>query len=123
MTPIEDFTKNELWVIEETLAERYTDKVETDQGEAELRLDPHATELVPCPVIFWVDSGYNFVVAKIGDRRYRAQFFLRVHQQFGTGIDEFSDISECVVTLLQVQSDHQAKRDAQAKAKAEAEQK
>ena len=117
MALIEDFSKSELWVIEETLKERYDHPIEIQQGEAELRLDPHSSELSPCPVIFWLENGYNFVVAKIGDRRYRAQFFLRVHQHFGTGIDEFSDISECVVTLLQVQADHQLKAETDAEAR------
>jgi len=49
-------------------------------------------------------------VFKTGDHNYRSQFYYRVHQMFGTGIEEYDDLSECVVTLLQVQADHTAER-------------
>jgi hypothetical protein len=52
------------------------------------------------------------VVVKTGDRRYRCQFFYRIHQMYGTGIEEYDDLTECVVTLLQVQADHHAREHA-----------
>jgi hypothetical protein len=30
---------------------------------------------------------------------------------YGTGVEEYDDLSECAVTLLQVQADHVASRD------------
>jgi hypothetical protein len=33
-----------------------------------------------------------------------------VRDQFGTGRNEYTDLGECVTTLLQVQADHAAKR-------------
>jgi hypothetical protein len=30
---------------------------------------------------------------------------------YGTGVEEYDDLSECVVTLLQVQADHAASTD------------
>ncbi|GAB4302135.1 MAG: hypothetical protein Kow0096_23450 [Thiohalomonadaceae bacterium] len=113
MNSIPDFTESELWTVRDTLKQRYGHDVEIDMGDAELRLDPHSSTLTPCPVLFWRDEhGTNFVVCKVGDRRYRGQFFYRVHQQFGTGIDEFDNLAECTVTLLQVQADHEAKQTA-----------
>lgn len=110
---IDDFGESELWTVQDTLRQRYGHDVEIDQADAELRLDPHSSTLTPCPVLFWRDDkGTNFVISKVGDRRYRGQFFYRVHQQFGTGIDEFDNLAECTVTLLQVQADHAAKQNA-----------
>lgn len=110
MTSIPDFTDSELWVVRDTLQQRYDRTVEPELGEAELRLDPDSTRMTPCPVLFWQERGANFVICKVGEGRYRAQFFYRVHQQFGTGIDEFDNLAECTVTLLQVQADHEARQ-------------
>ncbi|MBF0218288.1 MAG: hypothetical protein HQL49_01975 [Gammaproteobacteria bacterium] len=106
---IADFNKNELWIIQKTLEERYRRTVETQFADSELRLDPHATTLTLCPAIFWSDGSANFVVTKVGESRFRCQFFYRVHQQFGTGIETYDDLAECMVSLLQVQADYAAK--------------
>ncbi len=112
MNSVPDFTESELWTVHDTLLQRYGREVEIEQGDAELRLDPHSSTLTPCPILFWRAGSTSFVISKVGDRRYRAQFFYRVHQQFGTGIDEFDSLAECTVTLLQVQADHEAKQTA-----------
>jgi hypothetical protein len=109
MSPIADFTESELWIIHTTLAERYHEAVETRLADGELRLNPYSSELTPCPVAYWEKDGCHFVVFKTGDHSYRCQFYYRVHQMFGTGIEEYDDLSECMVTLLQVQADHAAR--------------
>ncbi len=38
----------------------------------------------------------------------RCQFFYRRRQMYGTGIPEYDDLAECVVSLLQVQADRHA---------------
>ncbi len=38
---------------------------------------------------------------------FRSQFFYSEAEQYGTGRDEYDDIGTCVLTLLQVQSDHE----------------
>ena len=108
MSQIADFSESELWVIRTTLAERYNETVQTQLADAELRLDPYSSELTSCPVAYWERDGCHFTVFKTGEHRYRCQFYYRIHQMFGTGIEEFDDLSECVVTLLQVQADHAA---------------
>ena len=108
MTSIPDFTDAELWTVQDTLKQRYHREMTVEAGDAELRLNPYSSTLTPCPLLYWTVDGTNFVVFKVGERRYRAQFFYRVHQQFGTGIDEFDNLAECIVTLLQVEADHAA---------------
>ena len=110
MSQTADFTESELWTIHTTLAERYKEAVETQLGDSELRLNPYSSELDTCPVVYWEKDGCHFVVFKTGDHSYRCQFYYRVHQNFGTGIEEFDDLSECMVTLLQVQADHTVQR-------------
>lgn len=111
MNSVPDFTDTELWVIRSTLKERYGEEVEVQLADAELRLDPLRPTLTSCPAAIWEGHGATFAVFKSGDQRYRAQFFFRVHQQYGTGIPEFDDIAECVTTLLQVQADHLSEND------------
>ena len=111
MNRIPDFTDSELWIVRSTLQERYGDHPpELQLAETELRLDLTRTELTLCPAAYWEHGKCHFVIAKTGDKRYRCQFFYRVHQQYGTGRDEYDDLSQCVVTLLQVQADHEAKQ-------------
>ncbi|HFD80546.1 MAG TPA: hypothetical protein ENK05_09185 [Gammaproteobacteria bacterium] len=107
MGEIPDFTESELWLINSTLEERYGAPCEIQLAESELRLDRGKTELTPCPTVYWEAGDCHFVIAKTGDRRYRCQFFYRIHQMYGTGVEEYDDLTECVVTLLQVQADHQ----------------
>jgi len=108
MYKVTPLTDAERWIVADTVKQRYGQPLDIEEAEVELRLDPHSSELTPCPALYWAHDGVNFIISKVGDRRYRAQFFYRVHRQFGTGIDEFDDLSECAVTLLQVQADHAA---------------
>jgi len=45
-------------------------------------------------------------VCKVATALYRCQFYYSETEQYGTGRDEYDDIGTCVLTLLQVQSDH-----------------
>ena len=106
---IPDFTDTELWVIRQAVAERFRKEVEIQQADAELRLDPGDRELTLCPVVYWRDGKAQFVIFKTGAQAYRNQFFYSVREQYGTGRPEYTDIGECVLTLLQVQADHAVK--------------
>jgi len=110
MADIPDITDSERWILRTALAERYGREVAIELGDAEIRLRPSDRGLSVCPVVYWRDDeGCNFVVMKTGDRKYRCQFFYRGYQQYGTGVPEYDDLSECVVSLLQVQADYTAK--------------
>ena len=105
---VPDITDTEKWVITTTLRERFGRELPFDIGDAEIRLSPSDRELTSCPVIHWQVDGCHFVIMKTGDRNYRCQFFYRVHRQFGTGVDEYDDLTECAVSLLQAQADQAA---------------
>ncbi|HUW97880.1 MAG TPA: hypothetical protein VMV40_03415 [Acidiferrobacter sp.] len=110
MTSIPDFTDTELWVARSAINERYGKAIATDLADSELRLDRESTVLTVCPTIFWTERGASFVVFKVGEGRYRCQFFYSAHEQYGTGREEYDDIGECIVHLLQLQADHEAER-------------
>jgi len=106
---IPDFTDTELWVIRQAVSERFRKEIDIQQADAELRLDPGDRELTLCPVVYWRDDKAQFVIFKTGVQAYRNQFFYSVREQYGTGRNEYTDIGECVMTLLQVQADHAVK--------------
>jgi hypothetical protein len=107
MKTIADFSSTERQLVAQTLLERYGRSVPLEEADAELALQPDSDELSVCPAIYWEERNAHFVIFKTGDARFRAQFFYSDAQQFGTGKEEFDNIGDCVVTLLQVQSDHE----------------
>ncbi|MES9992503.1 MAG: hypothetical protein ABW098_11150 [Candidatus Thiodiazotropha sp.] len=109
MPEVPDITDSELWIVETTLRERYGKKVGTQIADAEIRLTPSDRDLSSCPVVYWDQDGCNFIIFKTGSREYRCQFFYRGFQQYGTGVDEYNDLTECIVSLLQAQADHAAR--------------
>ncbi len=85
------------------------ESVELHLADVEFSPDA-ATEARECPAIFWQLRGCNFLVVKFGAERYRAEFFYSDMERFGVGIDEFSNIGECALTLLRIQADHESVR-------------
>ncbi len=108
MQEVPDISESETWVIRTTLIERYSEDMGLQFADSEIRLRPSDRELTACPVWYWEHRGCHFVIFKTGTRKYRSQFFYRAYQQYGTGVKEYNDIAECVVSLLQAQADHEA---------------
>ena len=111
MDRIPEFTNQELEVARAVLAERYACRVEPDLAESELRLDRYALDLVSWPTLDWNERGGHFGVFKTAPSRYRCQVFHRIREVFGTGLEEYDDLGDCILTLLRVQSDHERERD------------
>jgi hypothetical protein len=106
-SPITDFSDSDLQLLGQILFERYTRLVPIQSADAELQLDPQQETLTLCPSLYWEERGANFVVIKIGDNRFRCQFFYSDQEQFGTGREFYDNLGDCVVTMLQVQADHE----------------
>jgi hypothetical protein len=102
-----DFTDSELKLVNQSIMERYGRVVPVQVADAEVQLDPVDEKLTDCPTLYWEERGAHFVVIKIGDSRYTGQFFYSEATQFGTGKPMFDNLGDCVVTLLQVQADHE----------------
>ena len=108
MSTITDFTDTDVWTIESTLKERWGNDhgIELQFATTEIRVHPGDRDTTECPAVLWSYNGCNYVIFKIGLQQYRCQFFYRGYQQYGTGIPEYDDIGDCVISLLQVQADH-----------------
>ncbi len=107
---VPDFGNSELWVVRTTLRERYGQDIEPEGVEVEVRLNPQDRITTPCPGLFWERDDTRFILIKTGERRYRCQFWHRLYQQYGTGKHEYDDLTECIVSLLQTQADHESER-------------
>ncbi len=106
-SPIPDFTDAECRSVEALLERRYGQPVAVERADSELLLDPSHQEMTACPTLYWSSRGAQFVVFRVGEGRYRCQFFYGDADQYGTGRDEYPDLLQCVRTLLQVQADHE----------------
>lgn len=110
MSPVPDFTEAKQWAVETTLKERWPGKdLEIQLADVEIKMHPTDRELTVCPAIFWEVGSTSFVSIKVAERAYRSQFYYRGFQQYGTGKPEYDDITDCVVTMLQVHADKEAK--------------
>lgn len=107
---IPDFNSAERWVIESALKERYGHIVPIELADSDLKLDPDTPVLTACPTVFWSERGCNFLIFKIGEDRYRSQFFYSEDEHYGTGRAEYDELAECVGLLLQLQADHEKQR-------------
>jgi hypothetical protein len=110
MSQIADFTETELDVVRDALEHRLGHKLEPDLVDTELRLSPEARELTPCPALYWEIGACRFLLAKTGAASYRTLFFYGANEQYGTGIEEYSDLNDCVLTVLRLQADHESTR-------------
>ncbi len=111
MTDHSALTDSEQWIVRNSLDERWgKDIVTFDLVDVEVRLDPSDRELTDCPAFYWEQGDCHFVIMKTADRAYRCQFYYGNREQFGTSIPEYGDLSECVVSLLRVQADHESTR-------------
>jgi hypothetical protein len=104
---ITDFSDSDRQLVAQTLLERYNRLVPVQSADAELQLDPSSEALVTCPTLYWEERGAHFVVIKVGDNKFRCQFFYSDQEQFGTGKEFYDVLGDCVLTLLQVQADHE----------------
>lgn len=107
MNKIPDFTDAEQKLVSTLLLKRYAKLIPLQLADSELQLDASSGELTLCPTLYWNERGAHFVVCKVAADRYYGQFFYSETEQYGTGRTEYGDIENCVVTLLQVQSDHE----------------
>ncbi len=104
---IPDFTDAEQKLVSALLLKRYSKIVPIQLADSELKLDEASKRLTACPTIYWSERGAQFVVFKVAENRFRTQFFYSDAEQYGTGRLEYDDLEKCVMTLLQVQADHE----------------
>ncbi|MDH5572794.1 MAG: hypothetical protein OEY89_13595 [Gammaproteobacteria bacterium] len=113
MSSIPDFSEVELKLVKDTLKERFNEAIDPAIVDVELRIYPDDRELTECPALYWEHKDCNFILAKTADSEFYTQFFYGNREHFGTGRERYDDLHNCIVTLLQVQADHERSRNMQ----------
>ena len=110
MADFPDFTRADIKLVQTTLKERFGREADIQEVETEVRLSPADRELTVCPALFWTMEACAFVVSRTGRAAYRAMFYYSVKDRFGTGKEEYDNLGDCLITLLKVQEEEEAKR-------------
>lgn len=105
-----EFSESEYGLVMQALIERYGHIVPIEQVEVELALSGEGGPLTAVPAFYWSALGAEFIVCKVGDNRFRSQFFYSPTELFGTGREVWDDLGDCVLTLLRLQADHASTR-------------
>ena len=107
MSNILDFTEVEHKRVSGLLFEHYAKLIPIQLADSELQLGGVSEQLILCPTLYWNERGAHFILCKVAADRFWCQFFYSEAEQFDTGRDEYDNLENCVLTLLQVQSDHE----------------
>ena len=105
-----EFSRNDLALVATTLHERYGHEVAIEAVEVELAPEPDARTATPWPALYWQQRGAEFVVVKLGPDCFRPRFFYANGEQFGTGRDDYANLGDCLISVLQVQADDERRR-------------
>ncbi|MBI5329858.1 MAG: hypothetical protein HZB71_04520 [Betaproteobacteria bacterium] len=117
MSDFPDFSASDLKLVQATIKERFGREAEIHEVETEVRLNPGDRELAACPALYWKVDDCAFVVSRTGHAAYRAMFYYSVKDRFATGKEEYDNLGDCVISLLKVQEEQDAKRRAEADAR------
>ena len=110
---IPDFEDTEIKIIDDTLKQRYGVAKETERCDVEMRINPDDDETIDCPSIYWENNGCHFILSKLDDSKFFSQFFYNDKEQFSTSTNFYTDLSNCLMTTLQVQADHEREKNMQ----------
>jgi hypothetical protein len=110
MSSVPDIKEAEQWAVETTLNERRPDRhIELQLADVEIVLYPPDRELTVCPDVFRKVGSTSLVNINVADRTDRSQIYYRGFQQYGTSRIDYDDITNRVVTMLQVRTDSEAR--------------
>ena len=105
----QEFTEAEIATIRELLTQRFRKDIEIQLSHSDVALSSDQDFLTKCPTVFWHVRDANFVVTKTDNSSYRTQFFYTPHDQFGTGVEVYGDLKQCIDAVLQSQSEYEKK--------------
>ncbi|MGC2519655.1 MAG: hypothetical protein WA373_11195 [Burkholderiales bacterium] len=107
---IDDFSAAERQQVDALLLDRFGRAVLVEAADSELRLDPSIPVLTSCPTLYFSQHDCHFLLFKVGERRYRCQFFYTEDELYGAGATEFDDLQRCLTALLRAQADLEKER-------------
>ncbi|KAA0444641.1 MAG: hypothetical protein FXV79_00920 [Candidatus Thioglobus sp.] len=94
-----DFTQSEIDTVKKHIDARWTKK---DHG---VHIGDIEVDGKDKPAAVWEDGYYTFVVLKMGADNYKNMFYFMRDKRFDTGTDEYSDLDQCVDSIMKAQAD------------------
>lgn len=98
-----DFSKEEINIINKAIATRWQE-MDIHLADIEIARSAKDEKTIPCPAVVWETADCTFVVAKVDELAYKSVFYYMSTKQIDTGVNEFNDLQDCVITLMKVQS-------------------
>jgi hypothetical protein len=98
-----DFSPTELKIINEAIGERWKE-VEIHLADIEITRTALDEKTTLCPAAVWETADCTFVVIKADEFVYKSVFYYLGSKQIDTGVSEYNDLRDCVLTLMKVQA-------------------
>ena len=98
-----DFNATELNIIKDATSKRWKD-VDIHLADIEITRTAKDEKTTLCPAAVWETADCTFVVSKVDEFVYKSVFYYLGTKQIDTGISEYNDLSDCVLTLMKVQA-------------------
>ncbi|MBE8189810.1 MAG: hypothetical protein HAW58_02845 [Candidatus Thioglobus sp.] len=108
-----DFTKSELEIIQKHIDNRWREK------DHNLHLGDIEVGGKAQPAAVWEHKHYTFIIIKMNAFCYKNLFYFLRDKRFDSGVDEFSDLDECVDKLMKTQADFSLSKSTQSIKKSE----
>lgn len=98
-----DFSKAEIKIINQAINTRWK-KMDLHLADIEITRSSKDKQTTLCPAVVWETKDCTFVVVKVDESVYKSVFYYLATKQIDTGVNEYNDLADCVMTLMKVQA-------------------
>ncbi len=111
MSVIAEINDSEIKTVKTRLNERWNkNTIDLQQVIVEAKLNQSDNELSECAALYWEHSDCHFIIIKTGENQYLHQYYYGNSEQFTTGTNKYTEIGDCVLSVLRLQADHERER-------------
>lgn len=97
-----DFSLFEKNIVKNLINERWSG-VDVELADVEVSRTSSGKSL-PYPALVWEASKCTFVVIKVDESAYKCIFYYLGTQRFDTGVNEYDDLNDCILSIMKVQA-------------------
>jgi hypothetical protein len=104
---VSGYTEEQYSSAQAIVDKRYGEHIELLLADSDGPIDVDSGEASSCPALFWTARECNFIVLRTDEEVFLARYFYNPNEQFSTLQEHFNTIEDCVLGVLQAQSDHE----------------
>ncbi len=102
---VEDFNEHEINIAKKLIDNRWKNgNVNIHLADIEYTKENEESPK-PYPALVWEYKVTTFVILKIANLTYKSFFYYKNNKRFDTGVLEYNDLHECVMTIMKAQAD------------------